>query len=132
LIYHRLKKLAKEKEIPLVVSMGGIAASGGYYIAMAAGETENVIYAEPTTWTGSIGVIIPHYNVAKLLESWDIKDDSIASNPLKMMGSPTRDFPEPIKEEEQQILESLVQSSFADFKTIVLDSRPALREAQDK
>ena len=131
-IYHRLKKLADEREIPLVVSMGGIAASGGYYVAMAAGDTENTIYAEPTTWTGSIGVIIPHYNVAKLLESWDIQDDSIASNPLKMMGSPTRDFPEPIKAEEQKILEGLVASSFADFKEIVLASRSALRKDKEK
>jgi protease-4 len=131
-IYHHLKKLVRDQQIPLVVSMGGIAASGGYYVAMAAGDTENTIYAEPTTWTGSIGVIIPHYNVAKLLERWDIEDDSVASNPLKMMGSPTREFPEPIRAEEQKILEGLVQSSFDDFKKIVLDSRPALREDQDK
>jgi protease-4 len=133
-IYHHLKKLTAEKQIPLVVSMGGIAASGGYYVAMAAGATENTIYAEPTTWTGSIGVIIPHYNVSKLMEKWEIKDDSIASNPLKMMGSPTRDFPEPIRAEEQKILEGLVQSSFEGFKEIVLSSRPALRgdEAKQK
>ena len=46
-------------------------------------------------------MIIPHYDFAKLLEEWDIQDDSIASNPLKMMGSPTRKFPEPIRAEEQ-------------------------------
>jgi protease-4 len=131
-IYHRLKKMVEEKQVPLVVSMGGIAASGGYYVAMAAGDTANTIYAEPTTWTGSIGVIIPHYNVAKLLEKWEIKDDSVASNPLKMMGSPTRDFPEPIRDEERKILEGLVQSSFEDFKQIVLASRPALRDNKEK
>jgi protease IV len=131
-IYHDLKKLIRDREIPLVVSMGGIAASGGYYVAMAAGDVENTIYAEPTTWTGSIGVIIPHYNVSKLFERWDIQDDSIASNPLKMMGSPTREFPEPIRAEEQKILESLVQSSFDAFKDVVLASRPALREHKDK
>jgi len=131
-IYHHLKELVKKKEIPLVVSMGGIAASGGYYVSMAAGETENTIFAEPTTWTGSIGVIIPHYNVAKLLEKWDIADDSIASHPLKMMGSPTRDFPEPIAAEQQAILKGLVDSSFADFKEIVLAGRPGLRGDQAK
>ena len=131
-IYHHLKKLTAEKQIPLVVSMGGIAASGGYYVAMAAGATDNTIYAEPTTWTGSIGVIIPHYNISKLMEKWEIQDDSIASNPLKMMGSPTRDFPEPIRAEEQKILEGLVQSSFEGFKEIVLSSRPALRGDQAK
>jgi protease-4 len=127
-IYHHLKKLAADKRVPLVVSMGGIAASGGYYVAMAAGDVENTIYAEPTTWTGSIGVIIPHYQVADLLERWDIKDDSVASNPLKMMGSPTRKFPEAVRAEEQQILQGLVDSSFGRFKEIVLASRPALRE----
>lgn len=131
-IYHSLKKLAHDRQVPLVVSMGGIAASGGYYIAMAAGDVENTIYAEPTTWTGSIGVIIPHYNVAKLLERWDIQDDSIASNPLKMMGSPTREFPEAIRAEEQKILEGLVQSSFDSFKEIVLASRPALKGDKGK
>ena len=67
-IYHHLKKLAEERQIPMVVSMGSVAASGGYYVAMAAGEKENTIYAEPTTWTGSIGVIIPHYDLTGLLE----------------------------------------------------------------
>jgi protease-4 len=133
-IYHHLKKLALEREIPMVVSMGSIAASGGYYVAMAAGDTKDTIFAEPTTWTGSIGVIIPHYNVADLLAEIKVQDDSIASNPLKMMGSPTRKFPEPIREEEQAILKGLVDSSFAGFKEIVLASRPSLRDdknAQD-
>jgi protease-4 len=126
-IYHHLKKLAKDKQVPLVVSMGSIAASGGYYVAMAAGDKENTIFAEPTTWTGSIGVIIPHYDLSGLLEKWNVQDDSIASNPLKMMGSPTRKFPEGIRAEEQQILKGLVDSSFETFKEIVLASRAPLR-----
>ncbi|MEX2114838.1 MAG: signal peptide peptidase SppA, partial [Pirellulales bacterium] len=129
-IYHHLKRLAEERNIPLVVSMGGIAASGGYYVAMAAGDTKNNVFAEPTTWTGSIGVVIPHYNLAGLLQKIDVRDDSIASNPLKLMGSPTRDFPEPIRAEEQKILQELVDASFADFKEIVLASRTALRDDQ--
>jgi protease-4 len=48
------------------------------------------------------------------------------------MGSPTRDFPEPIREEEQKILKGLVDSSFEDFKEIVLAGRPKLRESQEK
>ncbi len=130
-IYHHLKVLAEERDIPLVVSMGGIAASGGYYVAMAAGDTKNNVFAEPTTWTGSIGVIIPHYNLTGLLKKIEVSDDSIASNPLKMMGSPTRDFPEPIRAEEQKILQQLVDASFDDFKNIVLASRPALRDDED-
>lgn len=131
-IYHHLQQLKTKRQIPIVVSMGGIAASGGYYVAMAAGPGENTIYAEPTTWTGSIGVIIPHYDVSKLMKEWDIEDDSIASHPLKMMGSPTRDLPEPYKEEEAQILKGLVDSSFEGFKEIVLAARPGLRGDQAK
>jgi len=65
-----------------------------------------------------------------LLAKIDVQDDSIASNPLKLMGSPTRKFPEPIRAEEQQILQGLVDASFADFKQIVLAGRKALRGDQ--
>ena len=50
-IFHHLNKLRQEKGIPLVVSMGSIAASGGYYVSMAVGDQANSIYAEPTTTT---------------------------------------------------------------------------------
>ena len=51
-IYHHLKRLRQERDIPLVVSMGSIAASGGYYVSMAVGDQERTIFAEPTTTTG--------------------------------------------------------------------------------
>ena len=63
-IYHHLRSLVDDRKLPMVVSMGSLAASGGYYSAMACGKQENAIFAEPTTWTGSIGVLIPHYSVA--------------------------------------------------------------------
>ncbi len=127
-IHHHLTKMLTDKKVPMVVSMGSVCASGGYYVAMSVGDTEDTIFAEPTTWTGSIGVIIPHYDFSGLLEKIDVQDDSIASNPLKMMGSPTRKFPEPIRAEEQAILKGLVDSSFDDFKAIVLASRKKLRD----
>lgn len=129
-IYHHLKELIKEKKIPMVVSMGSLAASGGYYVAMAAGDGEKLIYAEPTTWTGSIGVIIPHYDLSGLLEKWDVADDSIASGPLKQMLSPTRQTDAALREREQAVVKALVDESFAGFKQIVLDSRAALRNDQ--
>lgn len=120
-LYHHLKKMVAERELPLVVSMGGIAASGGYYISMAVGDKhENVIFAEPTTWTGSIGVIIPHYDVSKLMEKFDVSEDSIKSHRLKQMGSPTR----PMTEEERAIFQELVNDSFGRFKEIVKAGRP--------
>lgn len=92
-IYHHVQELAKDRKLPVVVSMGSMCASGGYYIAMAAGNKENVIFAEPTTWTGSIGVVIPHYDLSGLLADYDVKDDSVASHKYKLMGSPTRQLP---------------------------------------
>jgi protease-4 len=128
-LYHHLIELRKKRDIPLVVSMGGICASGGYYMAMAVGDQKDCIFAEPATWTGSIGVIIPHYDVSNLLESWKIQDDSIASAKMKQMGSPTRKLTPEEREEERKVLQSLVDESFENFKDIVRKGRPAL--AQD-
>lgn len=130
-LYHHLLKLQRDKEqegetFPLVVSMGGLAASGGYYISMAVGSTPDTIFAEPTTWTGSIGVVIPHYDFTALLKNWNIEDDSIASHPLKLMGSPTREPSEEYAAKEREILEQLVEESFEDFKEIVKLGRPSL------
>lgn len=128
---HQLKKLAQERDIPIVVSMGGMAASGGYYIAMAAGERSDCLFAEPTTFTGSIGVIIPHYDLSQLLERWGVKEDSIASHRLKGMGSITR----PMTDEERQIFQGLVDDAFRRFKEVIKQGRPNFRanpEALDK
>jgi protease-4 len=130
-LYHHLKKLAKDKQVPLVVSMGSIAASGGYYISMAAGDHKKVIFAEPTTWTGSIGVIIPHYDLSGLLKKFDVTDDSIASHPLKQMGSPTAMLPPEEREKERAILKELVDDSFKGFRSLVLENRGPLREKAD-
>lgn len=128
-IYHHLCKLAEKRKIPIVVSMGGLAASGGYYVSMAVGHTPDTIFAEPSTWTGSIGVIIPHYDLSGLLKSWNIKEDSIASGPRKQMGSFTKSRTKEEWEEERKLLKGLVDDSFARFKKIVRDGR---QEFQDK
>lgn len=127
-IYHHLSQLTEKKKIPMVVSMGGIAASGGYYVAMAAGHRPGVIFAEPTTWTGSIGVIIPHYNFAGFLEEHKITEDSIKSHPLKAIGSFTR----PMSEQERKILQGLVDDSFVRFKEIVKSGRAEFAEHPEK
>lgn len=129
-LYHELKELVKDREIPMVVSMGSICASGGYYLAMAGGEQktqEDVIFAEPSTWTGSIGVVIPHYDVSELLTSWKVKDDSVASHKYKLMGSPTRELSPEERAEERELLQTLVDQSFARFKAIVEAGRPKLK-----
>lgn len=119
-IYHHLSEMVAESEIPLVVSMGSLAASGGYYVSMACGETPDVIYAEPTTWTGSIGVVIPHYDLSKLLGEWGVTEDSITSHRLKTMGS----LAKAMTEEEREIFQELVDESFDRFKGIIKKGRP--------
>lgn len=123
-IFHHLNKLRQERGIPLIVSMGSMAASGGYYVSMAVGDQEKSIYAEPTTTTGSIGVIIPHYDVSGLMARYDVKDDSIASHPRKQMLAMTR----PISEEHRELLQAYVDESFDRFKEIVKQGRPAFRK----
>jgi len=143
-LYHHLRELcdgarvggpSDERKLPLVVSMGSMCASGGYYIAMAVGDRENAIYAEPTSWTGSIGVVIPHYDLSGLLASYNVKDDSIASHKYKLMGSPTRELTAEERTEERKLLQDLVDLSFRRFKDIVRSGRPKLaanEEALDK
>jgi protease-4 len=123
-LYHHLTRLREDREIPIVVSMGGIAASGGYYISMAVGDQEDSIYAEPTTTTGSIGVIIPHYDISGLLEKYDVKNDSIVSHPRKQMLSMTR----AVSEEDRALLQRYVDQSFDRFKEVVKSGRPKFRE----
>ncbi|MBX7073437.1 MAG: signal peptide peptidase SppA [Pirellulales bacterium] len=127
-IYHHLSELAKEREIPIVVSMGGIAASGGYYISMAVGDTPGTIFAEPSTWTGSIGVIIPHYDFSGLLSEYKVSEDSIKSHRLKAIGSVTK----PMTEEERALLQGLVDDGFDQFKEVVKSGRPRFAEHPDQ
>lgn len=126
-LYHHLSQLREKAGKPIVVSMGGIAASGGYYVSMAAGSTPDTIFAEPTTWTGSIGVIIPHYNASKLMQTWGVEEDSIASHRLKNMGSLSKEM----TDEEREIFQALVDESFDRFKAIIRSSRPEFEKAPE-
>lgn len=117
--YHHLSKLRTESNKPIVVSMGSIAASGGYYISMATGTTERTIFAEPSCFTGSIGVMIPHYNLAGLFDKYGIEEDAIVSHRLKDMGSLGRQM----TDEEKEIFQTLVDEGFERFKEIIRDNR---------
>jgi protease-4 len=135
-LYHQIRRLAKDRgtkndEFPVVVSMGGLCASGGYYIAMAAGGRDDVIFAEPSTWTGSIGVVIPHFDLSQLLADWKVEDDSIVSHKYKLMGSPTRQLSPEEEKEERKLLQELVDQSFQRFKEIVLSGRPKLKDDEE-
>ena len=76
-LHHHLRELLEDRDIPMVVSMGGLCASGGYYVSMAVGDQPDSIYAEPSTLSGSIGVIIPHYDLSGLAKEVGVQEDSI-------------------------------------------------------
>lgn len=77
LLWHQLMKLRAKK--PLVVSVGDMAASGGYYLASAA----NVVFAEPTSIVGSIGVVGGKVGVADALEDWGVHAETFPANTQK-------------------------------------------------
>ena len=85
-IYFALKRLADKK--PLVVSMGTLAASGGYMVSLPARH----IVASPSTITGSIGTRMDMANWAGLMDKIGIKDQSLASGSMKDAGSPYRNL----------------------------------------
>jgi protease-4 len=121
---HHLRKLVEDTHIPVVVSMGPVAASGGYYVSMCVGDEPNTIFAEPSTWTGSIGVVIPHYNVADLIQKWGIESDPVASDPLKTMGSIARKM----TSQEREIFQQLVNDGFTQFKDVIKEGRPKFKK----
>lgn len=119
-----LKRMKEETEVPIVVSMGSLATSGGYYVAMVG----DVLFAEPTTWTGSIGVFSPMYNLSELCEKIGVSSDPIVSGPHKAMGNVTK----PMSEEEKKIWQGLVDDSFARFKSVIREGRSHFEENPDE
>jgi protease IV len=113
-IYNAVKNARKEGK-KVVVSMGSVAASGGYYIAAAADK----IVANPGTLTGSIGVIMEFANVEKLLEKIGVKGMVVKAGAYKDMGSPFRD----LTEQEKKLLQDVIDDVHAQFIDAVADGR---------
>ena len=76
-IYDAIREIQTDREIPVYVSMGGMAASGGYYVAAPADK----IFVNRETITGSIGVIMESVNYAKLAEQYGIEFNTIKTGP---------------------------------------------------
>lgn len=112
-IYTELKRLAQEK--PLIVSMGSVAASGGYYLAVAG----DYIFASPGTITGSIGVIMSFPNYGELMEKIGIQEKVVKSGQFKDVGSATRDF----SEADRALLQDLINDVHQQFVQAVMDER---------
>ncbi len=103
---------------PLIVSMGSMAASGGYYIAMP-GQT---LFAERTTVTGSIGVYTSFPNVKKLADTYGVSVKTIKQGQIKDSGSPFADM----TPHEQEVWQDMVDDAYQRFMQVVEKGRPML------
>lgn len=112
-IHDEVKKLAAKKKV--VVSMGSIAASGGYYIAAPATK----IYANAGSITGSIGVLMKMSNIEGLLGKVGLKVFTIKSGRFKDVGSPVREM----TPEERAILQGVIDNLHAQFVKAVAEGR---------
>lgn len=116
-IYHRIEKYKSETHNKVVMEMTQMAASGGYYIAVSG----DYIMAEPTTWTGSIGVLMPELDLTQFGDKYGIHDGSIHSTgaDYKEVGSPLK----PVTPDQQKYLTNLVDEAFARFKSVIVLGR---------
>jgi protease-4 len=124
ILYHELKTFKAAKKVPIVVSMMDVAASGGYYLAMA-GDS---LLVHPSTVTGSIGVIMLTVNARGLLEKVGVEANAITSGPRKDMGSPFR----LMTAEEKAIFQGVIDSFYQRFLAVVQEGRPNLSAEQIK
>lgn len=112
-IHDEVRRLAAKKKV--VVSMGSMAASGGYYIAAPA----TVIYANPGTITASIGVLVKFSNIEGLMDKIGIKSTTIKTGQFKDAGSPNR----PLSPEERAMFQAVIDSTHEQFVKAVAEGR---------
>lgn len=117
-MYNDILEFKKESNKKVVVSMGGTAASGGYYISMAADR----VLANRSTITGSLGVIFSFLNYEEAAKKLGLEQVTIKSGPFKDIGAPTRDM----TPAERQIFQSLIDESYDQFVDIIDAGRPQL------
>ncbi len=112
-IYAEVKKFAARKKI--IVSMGSLAASGGYYISAPA----TMIYANPGSITASIGVILKLSNIESLMDKIGIKSYTLKTGKYKDSGSPVRRF----SAEDRAMLQSVIDNTHQQFIRAVAEGR---------
>jgi protease IV len=112
-IYQAIRKLRERK--PVVASLGGVAASGGYYVAAAC----DTIVANPGTITGSIGVIAQLPVIQGLLEKLGVQAQVLKAGEHKDMGSPVR----PLTDEERALFQQMIDSVHTQFIAAIVEGR---------
>lgn len=114
-IFKEIRKVRKESGKPIVASLDSVAASGGYYIAVACDR----VVANPGTLTGSIGVIAQWFNLEGLLNWARLKPETLTSGPMKDAGSPFRGT----SPEEREYLQNIITQLHRQFVEAVAEGR---------
>ncbi|AYC29850.1 signal peptide peptidase SppA [Paenisporosarcina cavernae] len=114
-IYDKLMEIKEETKKPIYVSMGSMAASGGYYISAPADK----IFVNKETLTGSIGVIMESVNYGKLAEKYGVDFVTIKTGPYKDIMSPTREM----TEAERAMLQEMINESYESFVDVIEQGR---------
>jgi len=122
LIYQEILRFKRERGVPVVAQLMGMATSGGYYVAMSA----DAVIAHPTTVTGSIGVIFTGLNLSGLMDKLGVADQTITSGKFKDAGSPLR----PMRPEERAQIQSVIDDMYQRFLSVVREGRPSLAPEQ--
>jgi protease-4 len=117
-IHHELVQLAAEK--PLVACLANVAASGGYYVAAASSH----VIAEPTTITGSIGVVAARFVIEPLLEKWGIKTEVVKRGARAGLLDPLK----PLSDDEEAAIDGEIGATYDAFVDVVAQGRGKSRE----
>lgn len=126
-IFRRVRRFREETGKPVVARLNGLAASGGFYVAVAADR----IVAHPSCLTGSIGVIMQSFNFAGLFDRHGVELVTLTSGPHKDLLNPGR----PMRESEREILMGIIDETYEQFVQAVALGRgmeaAAVREVAD-
>jgi len=115
ILYHEIMAFKQRTQKKIVVCMMGIATSGGYYVSLPA----DLIFAHPTTITGSVGVVYMRPNVTRLIDKIGFSMEVSKSGPNKDMGSPFRQT----TAEEELILQDVTDGLADQFLNLVENHR---------
>lgn len=125
-IWHMLKQYQKETGIPVIASYGGMATSGGYYVSCLA----DTIFAEPTTLTGSVGVIMQGMTFERLLDKVGVTPQTHHSTPAvrKDALNPFRSW----TTDDTAMLKNILDTAHDRFVDVIAQSRSVLPEPEIK
>jgi protease-4 len=118
ILYHQIRGFAAKKNVPVVAQFLDLGTSGAYYVALSADE----IVAQPTSVTGSIGVILFGLNFEGLMDKIGVRDQTLTAGENKDLGSPFH----PLRPEERAILQGVIDSMHTRFIGLVRARRPGV------